>query len=269
MIDPKTLNAIGQGGLNAVKGLIKKAVAQAKAVERLTHEGNDPRRPQSLDAFLSNVAPTVFAPVEQMARSMTDRHLPSDERRRKTAQESKQGAKKIDKFLNSSVASQQETLGGYTLNAIEQALLVRLLGAGATTEGAEESLSLGSTLGSDRNIAIIRNRVVPEPGLYDVIVHGTEENFQVFQNGKWEVIDQRRLASYMEKTGYEGGPVRLLSCSTGACGGAVAQDLANKLGHEVVAPTDKAWVHPDGTITIGPNPNVNSGSWRTFWPGEE
>lgn len=45
------------------------------------------------------------------------------------------------------------------------------------------------------------------------------------------------------------------------------QDLSNKLGVDVLAPTNTVWIHPSGTITVGPPPYANSGSFDIFSPG--
>jgi RHS repeat-associated protein len=111
--------------------------------------------------------------------------------------------------------------------------------------------------------------VKPQEGLHDVLVHGTPTSFQVLHNGKVVTLDQRSLATFISKSGHKGGDVRLLSCSTGACDAGAAQNLANKLGVNVTAPTDTLWIHRDGTLTIGPTADVNTGTWRVFTPGKK
>jgi hypothetical protein len=66
--------------------------------------------------------------------------------------------------------------------------------------------------------------------------------------------------------GYKSGPIRLLSCSAGKKDFGFAQNLANKMGVPVKAPTDTLWVWPNGRITIGPNQFTNTGTWRVFKP---
>lgn len=68
---------------------------------------------------------------------------------------------------------------------------------------------------------------------------------------------------------YDGGPVRLISCHSGTNGAGVdsvsaAQQVANKLGVPVMAPTNKVGVMPDlGTQ----QPTIYlDGYWRTFLP---
>lgn len=64
--------------------------------------------------------------------------------------------------------------------------------------------------------------------------------------------------------GYKSGPIRLISCSTGTK--EFAQNFANKMGVEVIAPSDTVWAHSDGRLTIGPKSYINNGNWNTFKP---
>lgn len=122
-------------------------------------------------------------------------------------------------------------------------------------------------LGEGDDLAKAVSWVVPKPGYLDVIVHGSEESFHVLHNGEWVSISHRSLAKFMKNNGYRGGPVRLISCSAGGYPNGVAKDLANKLGAEVLAPTDTLWVHPSGRLTIGPTDDLDTGKWRQFLPG--
>ena len=101
----------------------------------------------------------------------------------------------------------------------------------------------------------------------DVVVHGTDNSFVVVRNGVETHFDQRTLATYIKKSGMTGDSVRLFSCSTGASSNAIAQDLANKLGKPVQAPSDTLWIHPNGRTTIGSTADVNTGQWVMFYPG--
>jgi hypothetical protein len=109
--------------------------------------------------------------------------------------------------------------------------------------------------------------IKPQKGVMDVVVHGTENSFVVVRNGVETHFDQRTLATYIKKSGMSGDSVRLFSCSTGASSNAIAQDLANKLGKPVQAPSDILWIHPNGRTTIGPTADVNTGQWVMFYPG--
>ena len=109
--------------------------------------------------------------------------------------------------------------------------------------------------------------VKEEPGFTDVVIHGTPSSAEYYLNGRWVRLDQRSLALMLKKDpGYKSGSIRLISCSTGALDSGFAQNLANKLGVTVKAPSDTLWVWPNGKMTIGPSQKVNCGEWKTFKP---
>lgn len=64
--------------------------------------------------------------------------------------------------------------------------------------------------------------------------------------------------------GYTGGKIRLISCGAGA--GKFAQNLANKMGVEVIAPTDTVWAWANGELTIGATQFDKTGKWKSFKP---
>ncbi|TMR08215.1 hypothetical protein ETD86_48805, partial [Nonomuraea turkmeniaca] len=110
---------------------------------------------------------------------------------------------------------------------------------------------------------LVRNRA----GYHDVIIHGSPTRFAPSANGP--TIDHRLLARLIKNSPtYKGGPVRLISCKTGACNASAAQNLANKLGVKVLAPTDTLWVFPNGRMVVGPTWSKPSGTWRVFKPGQ-
>jgi len=133
---------------------------------------------------------------------------------------------------------------------------------------AEQPVALQGTnlLGKGDPASPVVNWVKPLPGYFDVIVHGSPDSFHVLHDGKVVNLNQRTLASYIEKNGYKGEPVRLLSCYTGSCSNGIAQDLANKLGTPVIAPSDKLWIFPDGRQVIGEGSDSNTGRWIIFNP---
>jgi hypothetical protein len=59
--------------------------------------------------------------------------------------------------------------------------------------------------------------------------------------------------------------VRLVACGSGQADGAAAR-LSRELGVDVKAPTDTVWIHPDGTLTVGPTPDAPSGGWSRTSP---
>jgi RHS repeat-associated protein len=144
-----------------------------------------------------------------------------------------------------------------------------VVGKGNIIDNASEPLPLGDNL-IDRNDSLAKaaSWIKPKEGFFDVIIHGSSDSFSVFRNGKWIKLNQRSLTTFIQKNNYNGQPIRLISCNTGASPTSIAQDLSNKLGRKVIAPSDTIWIHPNGKMTIGKNPLSNTGKWNTFNPGE-
>ncbi len=64
------------------------------------------------------------------------------------------------------------------------------------------------------------------------------------------------------RSDYIGQDIRLLSCSTGALDDGVAQQVANKMGVKVLAPTTRVAVYEDGSHNL-----LDDGIWKVFSPG--
>jgi len=106
----------------------------------------------------------------------------------------------------------------------------------------------------------------PEPGFTDVSIHGNTRTFSVTATSP--ALSHRTVARLLEASpDYSGGPIRLLSCRTGAAGASAAQNLSNTMGVEVLAPSDTLWAFPSGRFVIGPDEFTNTGVWRLFTPG--
>lgn len=101
---------------------------------------------------------------------------------------------------------------------------------------------------------------------YNVVAHGTPTTVELLG----QRTDHKTIADVIRaRKDYDGGPVRLLSCSTGDDSGdapCFAQRLADELGVAVTAPDDTVWVFPDGTTTVGEEMWDNTGSFKTFQP---
>jgi hypothetical protein len=115
-------------------------------------------------------------------------------------------------------------------------------------------------------IRLAAKAVQPIVGTLDVFIHGTVDEFGVVIGGTEVILDHRRLAAYIRKSAGDVRRVRLFSCRTGAHPEGAAQHLSNKLGVEVIAPSDKVFVRPNGEIVIGPAESDPSGHWVSFKP---
>ncbi|WP_337271243.1 RHS repeat domain-containing protein [Oryzifoliimicrobium ureilyticus] len=112
-------------------------------------------------------------------------------------------------------------------------------------------------------------------GGFDVVAHGDPNLIEIMTPRGPIAVDHRTAAVMIKNSpGYNPGTsVRLLSCSTGACSTGFGQNLANKLGVPVTAPTDLLWAYPDGRMLVAPalpsgQPDLSRlGSFKTFIPG--
>ncbi len=83
----------------------------------------------------------------------------------------------------------------------------------------------------------------PLDGYADVIIYGSPHGFARAPTGP--MINHQTLARMLsESPDYSGGTIRLLSCSTGVPGATAAQNLARKVGVEVLTPSDTLWASP-------------------------
>ena len=150
-------------------------------------------------------------------------------------------------------------------------------GFGATSGSRRRGVvTLDSTLvgnGRGKELAEAAKRVKKEPGFTDVAIHGSEHAVTVLRKNPQGgddikiTLDQRRLAKFLKHDkGYSGGKIRLLSCRTGSETGTFAQNLANKMGVVVRAPSDTLHIFPWGKMVIGPNALTNSGRWIDYYP---
>jgi hypothetical protein len=162
------------------------------------------------------------------------------------------------------------TLSGELVTLSDE--LLSLLGSappgGLADEAAEGGLDTARrvvVVGEDAKLALAAQRIRPEAGVFDVVVHGDGSKLLVLEGGAWKELSPAELAEHLKAGGFEGGSVRLVSCGTGQADGA-ASKLAKELGVEVKAPTDTVWIHPDGTLTVGPTPDTSSGGWSRSTP---
>ena len=104
-------------------------------------------------------------------------------------------------------------------------------------------------------------------GFFDVAMHGTPT--AVCFGGKDANMSPRMLAAIIRHNKqFKGQKIRLLSCSTGKENGdnyCFAEELANVLGVEVVAPNDILYISERGVLTIG---ELGEGKFETFKPNQ-
>ncbi|MFI6055578.1 RHS repeat domain-containing protein, partial [Streptomyces violascens] len=170
-------------------------------------------------------------------------------------------------FLKSEGGSETEAVASAaTKSTVKEA-------AGSVSGKAEGSTNLFAE-GDKLNSYV--PKVKQAEGYHDVWIHGSPQGvapgFDAAEGGS-NLIDHRALAGMVRRDPtYAGGPIRLCSCQTGSSAGTFAQDLSNKLGVEVMAPTGYLYVWPSGRIGVGREGAALGGShfggaWRSFYPG--
>ena len=122
--------------------------------------------------------------------------------------------------------------------------------------------------GTEADLYQYADRVPPIPGMLDVVLHGTKDTFYFFRGETKVEVTHGSLALYILKSGQPFERIRLISCETGAHTKGAAQHLANKLGVDVYAPTEKIHIGEDGSLVIGPKPDSPRGTWVKFEPKE-
>ncbi|MFG2312360.1 putative T7SS-secreted protein [Streptomyces sp. NPDC048566] len=121
----------------------------------------------------------------------------------------------------------------------------------------------------------LRNFDVAErlPGYQDVIIHGTTDGRmlagQANRAGQatagHTVHPNHVLDTIRQIPGYDGGPIRMLTCHSGVAQPQAIQGIANSLGVPVKAPTNVVGVPSFGKGPFKPTIN-DGGSWLTFLP---
>ncbi|NRD44298.1 RHS repeat-associated core domain-containing protein [Corallococcus exiguus] len=154
---------------------------------------------------------------------------------------------------------------------VSWALEKELLKDGATL--AADIATAAPVLKREMDLLAVHAKNIPAShgGYFNVVTHANSESAEVIIGWKqvedevvpiWESRSHRQLAKLIETSeGYSGGPVRLIACHAGCSENGWVQDLANKLGVEVLAPTDYAYVSAHGAYWT-------DGIWRVFQPGK-
>jgi hypothetical protein len=104
----------------------------------------------------------------------------------------------------------------------------------------------------------------PEQGKFTADLHGNPESVKV----EGRSLTAHDLASFLEseKSDWSGEPIRLFSCNTGKGEDPLAQELADRLGVPVMAPTELAWSDIEGSSWSATKTKNAKGDWVSTWP---
>jgi RHS repeat-associated protein len=123
------------------------------------------------------------------------------------------------------------------------------------------------------NIHGYANGVSSPPGTYTVGAHGSPSSLI---NAAGQLMTPEQLADQINADpAANGKTVQLMSCNTGSGPEPYGQRLANRLGRNVIAPSNFVWYYASGNIVVAPGvgndlnngPDLqNPGIWVTFPP---
>ena len=105
--------------------------------------------------------------------------------------------------------------------------------------------------------------IEPVPGFTDVLIHGKPSAFEVADRfGGVHDLSAQQLLDVLVRHGYSGGPIRLLTCFSGAVDAVTGQGLANLINDVSLAPNRV--LIPDDRLVVGWR--ANPGWWVTLVP---
>jgi hypothetical protein len=107
---------------------------------------------------------------------------------------------------------------------------------------------LTNLAGPDKKLSEFAEKLKPETGYHDVVVHGNPEAVGVYIGDDAVAVSPKSVAAAMRRTGYKGGPVRLISCSVGKNPDGFAQQLADEIGAPVIAPETNVRFNRSGAV---------------------
>lgn len=119
-------------------------------------------------------------------------------------------------------------------------------------------------------LATSASRIPPKPGYFDVVVHGNRDTVMIMRNGRWVEVNPQGLRALMERAGYKGGPVRLLSCNTGGkvvagkFEAGVARALSEELRAPVIAPSETLWLRGNGAVWASETKYAPIQHWNSY-----
>ena len=110
-------------------------------------------------------------------------------------------------------------------------------------------------------------KVIPLEACFDVAMHGSPTAVG-FGSEKTNMSARTLAAVIRHSKGYKGQRIRLFSCSTGCivddeyC---FAEELANALGVEVIAPNDVLYISVNGELQVG---ETGEGRFISYKPNQ-
>ena len=147
-----------------------------------------------------------------------------------------------------------------------------IMGVGSDKMLINKSVS-ASPLYISEHDDLYRNATKVEPidGYEDIVIHADKNKFYSYNmlGHEFEFTPTEMASIIKQSRDYNGGDIRLIACEAASKDATAAQELANVLNVNVLAPSDIVWIDDVGKMTIGKIPNINTGEWILLKPNKE
>jgi hypothetical protein len=157
-----------------------------------------------------------------------------------------------------------------------KAVVSKALGGGSAKAATlSETIAVFADEGAPDRAIDYAKKAPALDGFYDAIGHGGSNGQTMFYRYDTGELSPAFGADHVARTlrhserfptpgfpEYNGQNIRLCSCYTGKLDDGFAQQLANSMDKDVLAPTELLEVDEDGIFTV-----LNGGEWKLFSPG--
>ena len=174
------------------------------------------------------------------------------------------------------------TRGGAAIDKLGNGGIINIDKNKIDVKGDNDILTLSSKF-INPNESLYKNsdKIKPIDGFDDIICHGSPEGLIIngMNNEEWIYTAKEAADMIRNSQEFKGRSIRLISCQTGANGeNSVAQQIADELGVDVMAPTEIVTVEPvEGKMFVSDNDIltrlwirgenvVETGKWVIFKP---
>lgn len=228
---------------------------QIRKYKRLSEWTNDPKEKQKYAARLSG--------WQKLNADFVEEHGDVIKRRRE---------REVARNLRPRVPAPPELLSGKS---------------GVDKSGESGIIKLGSKFVNPTDqLYTNADKIKPIEGYGDIVIHGTPDSLLIngLDGEQWEYGAKEAAEMIRNSREFHGQPIRLIACQTGAKENGIAQQIADELGVEVMAPTEIVNVDIDGEMFLCDNGelaeiwNTSSaeerkdirqhGEWKVFKPNK-
>lgn len=140
--------------------------------------------------------------------------------------------------------------------------------AAAAILAASQSTPAGRAFFNPQDsVRYMSERLAPLPGVRTYDLHGSSHSVDVWDGSRVVAVEAKEFAEIIRADpDWNGEPIRLFACDTGKGPECFAQQLADELGVDVIAPTELAWSNVRGESWAATGHYNDNGELVTTWP---